>query len=122
MQPGSPHGRGPGEGFPSPRLVLLLLVAMSVVILIGKLFKNKTLAPSGAAKPIGNWTASMAVASRAHDPVRVGAASSRSGAAFNSRQTPQEIVAAKVLKFGKNRREVAHAIAQRLNVKVPDDV
>jgi tetratricopeptide (TPR) repeat protein len=122
MQPGSPQGRGPGEGFPSPRVVLILLAAMFVVILIGKLFKNKTLAPSGSASPMGTWTASMAVASRAHDPVRVGGAASHSGAAFDRQQTPQEIVAAKVMKFGKNRREVARAIAKRLNVKVPDEV
>jgi tetratricopeptide (TPR) repeat protein len=94
---------------------------MFVVILIGKLFKNKTLAPSAAASPIGTWTASMAVASRAHDPVRVGGAS-QSSAAFAGQQTPQEIVAGKVMKFGKNRREVARAMAKRLNVKVPDEV
>src|SRR5262245_6465364 len=122
MQPGSPQGRGPGEGFPSPRVVLILLAAIFLVILIGGLFKNRTLAPSGAASPMSTWTASMAVASRAHDPVRVGGASSHSGAALANQQTPQEIVAARVIKFGKNRREVAHAIARRLNVKVPDEV
>jgi tetratricopeptide (TPR) repeat protein len=122
MQPGSPQGRGPSGGHPSPKVVLVLLAAMFVVILIGKLFKNKTLAPSGAPSPMGTWTASMAVASRAHDPVRVGGALSHSSAAFSSQQTPQEIVAGKIMKFGKNRREVAHAMAKRLNVKVPDEV
>src|SRR5690348_14366268 len=121
MQPGSPQGRGPGEGFPSLKVVLVLLAAMFVVILIGKLFKDKTLAPSGAANPMGTWTASMAVASRAHEPVRVGGAS-HGGTGVVSQQTPQEIVAGKIMKFGKNRREVAHAIARRLNIKVPDEV
>jgi tetratricopeptide (TPR) repeat protein len=122
MQPGETHGRGPGEGGPSPRVVLVLLAAKCVVILIGSFFKNRTLAPSGAANPMGTWTASMAVASRSRDPVRVGGASSHSGAALASQQTAQEIVAGKLMKFGKNRREVARAIARRLNVKVPDEV
>lgn len=101
---------------------MVLLAAMFVVIVIGKLFKDKTLAPNGAASPMGTWTASMAVASRSRDPVRVHGASSRSSAASASQQTPEEIVAGKVMKFGKSRREVAHAIARRLNVKVPDEV
>src|SRR6266481_5782353 len=122
MQPGKTRGRGPGNGVPSPRVVLILLAAIFVVILIGKIFKNKTLAPSGAPSPMGTWTASMAIASRSREPVRVGGVSSHSGAALASQQTPQEIVAGKVMKFGKNRREVAHAIAKRLNVKVPDEV
>jgi tetratricopeptide (TPR) repeat protein len=122
MQPGKTQGRGPGEGFPSPRVVLVFLAAIFVVILIGSLFKNRTLAPSGAASPNRTWTTSMAIASRSRDPVRVGGASSHSGAALASQQTAQEIVAGKVMKFGKNRREVAHAIAKRLNVKVPDEV
>jgi tetratricopeptide (TPR) repeat protein len=71
---------------------------------------------------MGTWTASMPVASPSREPVRVGGPSSRSGGAFASQQTPQEIVAGKVMKFGKNRREVARAMAKRLNVKVPDEV
>jgi tetratricopeptide (TPR) repeat protein len=121
MQPGKMQGRGPGEGFPSPRVVLVLLAAMFVVILIGKLFKDKTLAPSGPAR-MGGWTASMAVASRAHDPVPAGGALSHRGTESSSQQTAQEIVAGKIMKFGKNRREVAHAMAKRLSVKVPDEV
>jgi tetratricopeptide (TPR) repeat protein len=121
MHPGKTQGRGPGEGFPSPRFILVLLAAMVVVILIGKLFKNKTLAPSGAASPMGTWTASMAVASHSREPVGVSSAS-HSGATFASQQTPQEIVAGKLMKFAKNRREVARAMAKRLNVKVPDEV
>jgi len=121
MQPGKTPGRGPGEGFPSPKVVLFLLAGIFLVILIGKLFKDKTLAPSGAASPMGTWTASVTVAPRSR-PVRVSGTSSRSGAALTSQQTPQEIVAAKVMKFGKNRREVARAIARRLNLKVPDEV
>ena len=122
MQPGKTPGRSPGEGFPSRRIVLVLLAAMFVVILVGKLFKNKTLAPGGAASPMGTWTASMPVASHSREVVRVGGPSSHSSAAFASQQTPQEIVAGKVMKFAKNRREVARAMAKRLNVKVPDEV
>src|SRR4051794_3743335 len=73
-------GRGPGEGFPSARVVLILLAAMFVVILIGKLFKEKTLAPSGAASAMGTWTASMPAASRRREPVRVGSSSHASAA------------------------------------------
>jgi tetratricopeptide (TPR) repeat protein len=36
--------------------------------------------------------------------------------------TAEEIVARKVVQFGKNRRELVHAIAKRFNVTVPDDV
>ena len=60
--------------------------------------------------------------SHSREAVRVGGALSHSSVAFASQQTPQEIVAGKVMKFGKNRREVAHAMAKRLNVKVPDEV
>src|SRR4051812_9849715 len=115
MQSYKTPGRGPGEGFPSARVVLILLAAMFVVILIGKLFKEKTLAPSGAASAMGTWTASMPAASRRREPVRVGS-SSHASAASGGQQTAEEIVAGKIMKFGKNRREVAHAMAKRLNV------
>ena len=109
------------KAFLSARVVLILLAAMFVVILIGKLFTEKTLGPSGPTGAMGNWTASMPVASRTREPVRVGS-SSHASAASDVQQTAEEIVAGKVMKFGKNRREVAHAMAKRLNAKVPDEV
>src|SRR5687767_8469435 len=36
--------------------------------------------------------------------------------------TAEEIVARKVIQFGRNRRELVHALAKRFNVIVPDDV
>lgn len=36
--------------------------------------------------------------------------------------TAQEIVAHKLVQFGRNRRELVHALAKRFNVTVPDDV
>src|ERR1044071_1572516 len=45
-----------------------------------------------------------------------------SSAAATAAQTPEQIVAAKVIQFGKSRRELVHAIAKRFNVEVPDDV
>jgi len=119
MQPGSTQRRGPGEGLPSLRIVLILLVAMVVVILIGILLKKREPVESVGLNPTGSG---VSTASHSREAVRVGGALSHNGTAFASQQTPQEIVAGKVMKFGKNRREVAHAIARRLNVKVPDEV
>jgi tetratricopeptide (TPR) repeat protein len=120
MQPGSTQRRGPGEGLPSPRIVLILLVAMVAVILIGILLKKREPVESVGLNPTGS--VGVAMVSHSREAVRVGGASSHSSTAFASRQTPQEIVAGKVMKFGKNRRELAHAMAKRLNVKVPDEV
>src|SRR5882724_2149703 len=122
MQPGKMQGRGPGEGLPSQRVALIFLVAMVAVILIGILLKKRGREPVESAGSNGTGSVGVAMASRSREPVRVGGASSHGGAALASQQTPQEIVAGKVMKFGKNRREVAHAIARRLNVKVPDEV
>jgi tetratricopeptide (TPR) repeat protein len=122
MQPGKTPGRGPGEGIPSPRVALIFLVAMVAVILIGILFKKKAKETVESAGSNGTGSVGVAIVSRSREPMRVGGALSHSGAAFASQQTPQEIVAGKVMKFGKSRREVAHAMAKRLNVKVPDEV
>jgi tetratricopeptide (TPR) repeat protein len=122
MQRGKTQGRGPGEALPSPRGPLILLTAMVAVILIGILLKKRAKEPAESAGSIGTGNVGMAMVSRSREPVRVSGASSRSGAAFAGQQTPEEIVAGTVMQFAKNRREVAHKIAKRLNVKVPDEV
>src|SRR4051794_21095223 len=116
MQPNKTSVRGP-EGVPSRSAVFLFLLTMIVVILFAVLLKNKAQPSSGSIGSNGTWAASAAMVSHSREPVRVGGASSHRGAAFGQ-QTPQEIVADKIMKFGKNRREVAHAMARRLNVKV----
>jgi hypothetical protein len=121
MQPGKTQGPAPGEGHPSPRIVLILLVAMVTVILTGILLKKRGKEPVESVGLNSTGKVGVAMVSHSREAVRVGGAS-HSSAAFASQQTPQEIVADKVLKFGKNRREVARAIAKRLNVKVPDEV
>jgi tetratricopeptide (TPR) repeat protein len=60
------------------------------------------------------------IAPRSREPLRGG--SLRHGGASEGRQTAAEIVAGKVIKFGKNRREIVRAIAKRSKVAVPDAV
>jgi tetratricopeptide (TPR) repeat protein len=102
-------------------MALLFLSAMVVVILVGILFRNKALPSVSSTGSNSGWTASMALPSHSRESVRAGRALHR-GTASASQQTPEEIVAGKIMKFGKDRREVAHAIAKRLNIKVPDEV
>jgi hypothetical protein len=94
---------------------------MVAVILIGILLNKRVKEPVASVGSNPTGSLAVAIAPHSRELVRVGGASSYSGAAFVS-QTPQEIVAAKVMKFGKHRREIAHAMAKRLNVKVPDEV
>src|SRR5207244_12494641 len=61
-----------------------------------------------------------AVTRRSSDRARGGLSRSESDAAPAA--TAQEIVAGKLARFGKSRRELVHALARRHGIEVPDDV
>lgn len=113
-------GHGSSEGFASSRVVLILLAAM-VVIILARIFSAK--GGKGTVESIGGngtGTVGAVIAPRSREPFRGG--SLHHGGVSEGRQTAAEIVAGKVIKFGKNRREIVRAIAKRLHVAVPDEV
>jgi hypothetical protein len=46
----------------------------------------------------------------------------RSGSGLGTAPTADEVVAAKLVQFGRSRRDLVHTLAKRFNVDVPDDV
>src|SRR6266576_3006446 len=120
LKPLQPGGRDPDEGSRPSRLLPAILAAAILLILVGLLFKPTLQKPAKSASPIGpNFVASMPASQVGSLPRRP---SSRQHEDLAPPQTAQEIVAGKLSKFGRMRRDVVHAIAKRLDVPVPDDV
>ena len=105
---------------PSPSQVRAVLTALLVLIRAGVFL---TLTDKNPAEPAGTDTS----AESQRDPPassheRGRAASSSRHIKAGSSQTAQEIVAGKVIQFGRSRRELVHAIAKRFNIDVSDEV
>jgi tetratricopeptide (TPR) repeat protein len=108
--------QGHAETFPSVRTMLILSIAIIGIILLGIFSKMGGKAPSDSADLNGS---SPTITSRSRQPA---GESSRKRARIDRQQSAEEIVAGKVIKFGKNRRDLVHAIAKRSKVVVPDEV
>jgi hypothetical protein len=107
---------------PSPSQVRAVLTALLVIILAGIFL---TLTRTNPGDPSGTGTS----AGRPLDPSHMTRSHERGRAASSSRhikadpsKTAQEIVAGKVIQFGRSRRELVHAIAKRFNINVSDEV
>ncbi len=108
-----------GSGRVSARLLLALLAAAIIVSVLGILSKRFHQESAESSDVAANPAAS-AHETRSTSTAR--ASSLRREHGTDARQTAEEIVASKLIKFGKNRREVFHGLAKRFNVQVPDDV
>jgi len=115
-----PTGGSPGEGFRSSRLLLAMLAAAVLVILASLFLKRPNKDPVASAALTGPSIVSTTPATHSSGFVR--RPSSSSHAELDRPQTAQEIVADKVIKFGKIRRKLVHAMAKHFKVAVPDDV
>src|SRR5207302_5805442 len=99
---------------------LMTLAAMIVVILLGIFSKAARKEPVESAGLTDPGSVGTAISTRSRESAR--GASLHRGAKFESQQTAQEIVANKVIKLGRIRREVMHGMAKRFNVEVPNEV
>src|SRR3989442_1127622 len=110
----------PRKDLPSSRVVMATLVAIILVILLGMFSKVTRRDPLEPSAPTSHGSLSTASTSHALRPAP--RTSSHRYAEFNYPQTAQEIVADKVTKFGRIRRELVHAMAKHFKVEVPDEV
>jgi hypothetical protein len=102
------------------RWPLLLVAGCVLVILIGLLTT-----PSREKPAAGTVSAdAMAQHATADSPgvARTRHLVHRSSSGIAPKLTAEEIVARKLVRFTKSRRELVHALAKRFNVEVPDDV
>src|SRR5881394_1626734 len=98
------------------RWLWLLLAGCGLVVLIFRSPRRHDSPPAtGPASAAGSGE------TRVHATARR-AGSSTHSLRSNSAATAQEIVASKVVQFGRNRREIAQAIGKRANRAVPPEV
>src|ERR1043166_7716325 len=102
MNPLKPTDGGPGQHSPFLPLVLATLAAAIVLILLGSFLKPPPKKPPETASSAGPGVSATAPATHSSSSAR--GTLSRGPTAPDSAQTAQEIVAAKVIKFGKLRR------------------
>src|SRR5262245_751441 len=109
----------PSDQRSTPSRWLWILAAGGVLVVLFALFQrahhDEQSTPSVATQtPERVTTTSRSRAERTHSP--------RPPSGFAPATTAQEIVASKVVQFGKNRRKLVHAMAKHFKVEVPDDV
>jgi len=100
-----------------------VIIAAFIVILVG-IFLTRSGSESNETEAGAGWSQADG-ASVSGTPPRSGELRSSLHTRAKSErneQTAQEIVAVRVMKFGKLRRELLHAMAKHHNVEVPDDV
>src|SRR3954465_5054408 len=116
-RPGKPE-QSREDAFPSSRVVLVTSLGMALVILLGVLTKRH-----GRPVPAASETEGRAGSNAARKSE--GERTPNNGFARHSAEqekSAEEIVAARIIKFSKNRRKYVHALAKNRNVPVPDDV
>jgi tetratricopeptide (TPR) repeat protein len=96
------------------------LAAAILVILAGLFLKRASQEPVESAALTAPDAVGPTTAAHSSRPARE--PSSHRRATPDNSQTAQEIVANKVIKFGKIRRELVHKMAKHFNVEVPDEV
>jgi hypothetical protein len=97
------------------------MITAAIIILLGLILSTRRNPKASAAQSPG---ATVSIANRDSAGVTV-SASTRSlpkRSQPSAAPTAEEIVANKVTQFGRNRREIVHAIARRLNQEVPPEV
>ena len=118
MKNNAPNNVQPPVSF---RAVAAIFVAAIIVLIAGMLLKrspNETVEISNAAS---SQETHASPASKTSLP-RPRLSTPHRGENPEDTPTAQEIVAGKVIKFGKLRREMVHAMAKRSNAKVPKEV
>src|SRR5262249_28333197 len=112
-------GRAPSRsGWPWPWLAI---AACLLVVLIGLLWPRAQESPPDPGRA---WTvtADSNVASNGGFSYSSRARSGRRGSSSDMQIPPELVVSNKLNQFGRNRREVARALAKRANIEMPDSV
>src|SRR5688572_11448093 len=109
------HSRNVRSHSPSPRTHIVLIAALFLAILL-IFFLYKTDGPA----PLSSQKAS--VNSRVPAAVTGTVDGARLRASTDPQRTPEQIVTAKVIQFGKHRREIVFDLAARHSEAIPDEV
>jgi hypothetical protein len=114
-------GAPPERSNPAPRLLWALAIGCLLVVFIAVLLPK----PDGASS---NRTAAANAAPLANTDIERAArlSSARRGLNFGTKsqaiKTPEEIVAGKLARFARSRRQLAYALAKRHGIEMPEDV
>src|SRR5262245_61085244 len=120
MKPKVDRGSDPQKGPTLPNRWVWLMIAAALIILLGLIRATRRDPKTSDADSPG--------ATRAVATDSTGASVQAPARALPQRSRPsqprtaEEIVAAKVVQFGRSRREIVHEIARRLNQEVPPEV
>src|SRR5688572_15612409 len=109
------HSRNRRPSSPSRRTQLALIAVLCVaIVLILQLYREKSVA-TGISSQKGNASARAQTSRATIDGARLRASP-------DPQRTPEQIVSAKVIQFGKHRRQIVLDLAARHSETVPDEV